>query len=117
LLVALPACGGNETTTASAASSGSGGAGGGTIMAPPWLEDARIFVDGFASDNSDCRTGICRHNENTDLVVWQNAIWLVHRTANSQVLGDNSSLHIYKSTDQGKTFGETKVIAAPTGRD
>src|SRR5262249_25057216 len=45
------------------------------------------------------------------------AVWLVHRTAESQVLGPNSALHVYRSTDGGKTFAERAVIPAPSDRD
>ncbi len=83
------------------------------IVTPPWLTDARIFVSGHGVTNEDCRTGICQHNENTDLVSWKGALYLVHRTAYSQVLGPNSALHIYRSTDQGKTFTQTALIPAP----
>src|SRR5207245_1849969 len=57
------------------------------------------------------------HNENTDLVDWSGAIWLVHRTAQSQVLGPNSALHVYRSNDAGRTFAETAIIPAPADRD
>jgi hypothetical protein len=40
---------------------------------------------------------------------------LVHRTANSQILGPDSSLHIYRSTDEGTTFAQTAVLLAPIG--
>ncbi len=86
-------------------------------VGPPWLDDARIFVTGLNVTNKDCRSGICQHNENTDLAIFQGAIYLVHRTAESQILGPNSALHIYRSTDQGKTFTETALIDAPSDRD
>ena len=63
----------------------------------PWLRQARILVHADLA-NQDCRTGVCRHNENTDLVRWKGAIYFVHRTAGSQVLGPNSSLRVYRST-------------------
>lgn len=81
---------------------------------PPWLTSARVQVSGRDVPNDDCRTTICTHNENTDLIRWKGALYLVHRTARSQVLGPNSSLWIYRSTDEGKTFQKTAVIAAPT---
>jgi hypothetical protein len=96
---------------------GGGGAGGGGVVLPSFLARAQIFVSGETTNNDDCRTGICRHSENTDLVNWQNAIWLVHRTAESQVLGPNSSLRVSKSVDGGKTFALQAVIQAPTDRD
>src|SRR4051794_9205956 len=80
---------------------------------PEWLTNARVFVDGVHATSHDCRTGICKHNENTDLVAWQGALWLVHRTAESQVLGQNSALHIYRSSDGGAHFVETGLIPAP----
>jgi hypothetical protein len=82
-----------------------------------WLHDPRIFVQGGGVANTDCRTDICQHNENTDLIEWSGAIWLVHRTAMSQVLGPNSSLHIYRSDDGGATFTRTAIIPAPIDRD
>jgi hypothetical protein len=83
----------------------------------PWLSDAQIFVSGETTNNDDCRTAVCRHSENTDLINWNGAIWLVHRTAESQVLGPNSSLRVSKSTDGGKTFKLTAIIPAPPATD
>jgi hypothetical protein len=83
---------------------------------PAWLRDASILVPGNPA-NQDCRTGVCRHNENTDLTRWHGAIWLVHRTAGSQVLGPNSSLRVYRSRDGGKTFDLRAIIPAPPDRD
>lgn len=105
-------CGGSSLPSSS--SSGAGGSDAGpSVPTPPWLSDAKILVSGTASESDDCRKDICRHNENTDLINYQGAIFLVHRTANSQILGPNSALHIYKSTDGGKAFTETALIAAP----
>ncbi len=84
---------------------------------PAWLSDVKRLVAGPDDTSIDCRTLICRHNENTDLVAWKGAIWLVHRTAVSQVLGPNSALHVYRSTDDGASFTETARIQAPTDRD
>lgn len=84
---------------------------------PSWLSDARVVVAGPDDTSLDCRSVICRHNENTDLVSWNGAIWFIHRTANSQVLGPNSALHVYRSTDDGATFVETARIDAPSDRD
>src|SRR5262245_58836364 len=81
-----------------------------------WLK-SQVLVSGQDVSNSDCRTAICPHNENTDLIVWNGAMWLVHRTALSQVLGPNSSLHIYRSTDRGRTFEHMALIQAPNDRD
>lgn len=80
---------------------------------PAWLSDSRVLVPGVGVTNDDCRSGICRHNENTDLFAWKGAIWFVHRTAKSQVLGPNSSLRIHKSTDGGARFDLVTVIPAP----
>lgn len=77
---------------------------------PRFLSDARIVVSGEAED---CRTGVCRHNENTDLLVWNGATYFVHRTAFSQVLGPNSSLRISRTRDAGKTWEPLATIAAP----
>ncbi|MSP59597.1 MAG: hypothetical protein EXR72_04505 [Myxococcales bacterium] len=85
--------------------------------ATAWLEGARILVPGEGVQNQDCRTAICQHNENTDLVVWKGAIYLVHRSARSQILGPNSALHIYRTTDEGKRFEHLAVIPAPADRD
>lgn len=81
---------------------------------PPWLSSARVLVSGRDVANDDCRTTICTHNENTDLIRWKGAVYLVHRTARSQILGPNSSLWIYRSTDEGHSFQKTAIIAAPT---
>jgi hypothetical protein len=107
------------TTSSSSGSGGAGGAGGGIPQdVPPWVVGPVIQVSGDDNQtNADCRTQICRHNENTDLIVWKNATWLVHRTANSQILGPNSALHVYKSTDHGQTFTETARLPAVDGRD
>lgn len=101
--------GGGGAGTTSSSSSGVGGA----ALEVPWLSDAKMLISGETTNNLDCRVHICRHSENTDMIEWHDAIWLVHRTAMSQVLGPNSSLHIYRSTDAGKTFTETAVIKAP----
>ncbi len=85
---------------------------------PAWLSNARVVVSGHGlEDNHDCRTSICRHNENTDLVSFKGAPYLVHRTAWSQILGPNSALHVYRSADGGQTFEETARIEAPLDRD
>jgi len=116
-LLSLPllACaGGGDATGAAGSSSGSGGG----LPPPPWLSDAKFLVSGTDNaNNDDCRAGLCRHNENTDLTLYKGAIYLVHRTAQSQVLGPNSSLHIYRSTDSGRSFTQTAVIPAPVDRD
>ncbi|MFT3772332.1 MAG: sialidase family protein [Minicystis sp.] len=118
-------CGGGEatgtggTTNNTTSTGGSGGTGGGlpSEYVHPWLSDTKILVSGETTNNHDCRAEICRHSENTDLITWQGAIWLVHRTAESQILGPNSSLQIYKSTDGGATFARTAVLPAVNDRD
>src|SRR5262245_27329261 len=88
-----------------------------TLPGPPWLSHAGILVPGVGVTNTDCRAAICQHNENTDLIGWNGAIWLVHRTAKSQVLGPDSALHVYRSTDGGVTFVDQAIILAPSDRD
>ena len=92
---------------------------GSPVPIPAFMPTATVFVDGHQYDDVylDCRTGYCRHNENTDMIVWNGATWLVHRSAVSQQLGPNSALHVYKSTDRGQTFAQTAFIDAPTTRD
>ena len=48
---------------------------------------------------------------------WKGAIWLVHRTANSQVLGPNCALHVWRTADGGGSFQHQASILAPTDRD
>jgi hypothetical protein len=83
---------------------------------PDWLIGPRILVPGDLR-NQDCRTGVCKHNENTDLTRWRGDIYLVHRTAGSQVLGPNSSLRVYRSRDEGRSFRLRAIIPAPSDRD
>jgi hypothetical protein len=66
----------------------------------PSLQSPAIFVQGVGDTNTDC-------------LRWKDAIWLVHRTATSQILGPNSALHIYRSTDEGKSFTQMSVVLAP----
>lgn len=87
------------------------------IATPRWLSNAKVLVHGPDDSSLDCRKVICRHNENTDLTTFNGAIYLVHRTAVSQILGPNSSLHVYRTTNGGKTFTETALIDAPVDRD
>lgn len=84
---------------------------------PPWLSDSKILVDGFDEKNLECRDKPCPHDENTDLIVFDGATYLVHRTAVSQILGPNSSLRVYKSPDHGATFDLLAIIPAPSDRD
>jgi hypothetical protein len=115
--VAFAACSGPGT----AASPGDDGGAGddAAVPLPFFMPSASVFVDGHAYDDfaRDCRTEMCRHNENTDMIAWNGALWLVHRTALSQTLGPNSALHVYQSTDNGASFHETARIEAPTDRD
>jgi hypothetical protein len=82
-----------------------------------WMTDARILIDGDHAAATDCRTQICRHNENTDLTTFDGAAYLVHRTALSQILGPNSSLLVSRSDDHGETWRRLAVIPAIEGRD
>lgn len=82
-----------------------------------WLTDPHIIVDGGRATQSDCRSEICPHNENTDLTVFEGATYLVHRTAVSQVLGPNSSLRISRSDDHGRSWQLLAVLPAIDGRD
>lgn len=82
-----------------------------------WLIDPKVLVQGIDVIQEDCRSQICRHNENVDMVRWHDAIWLVHRTAMSQILGPNSSLRVSRSTDGGATFALQAIIPAPPDRD
>lgn len=107
----------SSTTSGSGGATTTGTAGAGGAFAHPWLTGAKILVSGQDATTTDCRTGICRHNENTDLTVWNGAIYLVHRTAMSQVLGPNSSLRISRSTDGGETFTLLAVLPAVMDRD
>ena len=85
---------------------------------PVFMTEAHVFVSGHDRENvTDCRTQICRHDENVDMTRFGGAIYLVHRTAISQTLGPNSSLHVYRSTDEGKSFKDVATIPAPTDRD
>jgi hypothetical protein len=113
LVVVLAGCGKESVKVAS---TGSGGGGSPPVL-PAWLTSARIAVSGETTNNMDCRAGVCRHSENTDLVDWQGAVYLVHRTAESQVLGPNSSLRVSRSTDGGQTFTLQAILPAPVDRD
>jgi hypothetical protein len=88
----------------------------GAEATPRWLRHAGVLVSGEPHAEG-CRTRVCRHNENTDLTRWRGAVYLVHRTAASQVLGPNSSLRVYRSIDRGDSFRLQAVIPAPAGRD
>jgi hypothetical protein len=83
---------------------------------PAFIRSAGIIVPGDL-ENQDCRTGVCKHNENTDLTRWKGDIYFAHRTAGSQVLGPNSSLRVYRSTNDGKRFKLRAIIPAPLDRD
>ena len=84
---------------------------------PSWLTDARVLVRGVGLSGIECRTDVCSHNENTDVVRFGGAIYVVHRTAQSQVLGPNSSLRVLRSDDEGASFSPVAVISAPRDRD
>lgn len=106
-----------DGATSDAGSTDATDEGDGGLALAPFVDEADILVPGVGVNQSDCRTKICRHNENTDLYRWHGSIWFVHRTANSQILGPNSSLHIYRSDDEGKTFTDVVTIQAPVDRD
>ena len=84
---------------------------------PRYVVAPSVVVAGSGVTNEDCRAGLCRHNENTDLTRFGGAIFLVHRSAMSQILGPNSALHVYRSPDEGQTFEELAVIPAVDDRD
>jgi hypothetical protein len=84
---------------------------------PDLVTDAHILVDGFDSLETDCRSQICVHNENTDLFDYAGATFLVHRTAESQILGPNSSLRVSRSDDHGKTWNLLAILPAIADRD
>jgi hypothetical protein len=98
LLVAMAACGGGSRSG-------------------PWLSDAHVIVDGVDETNLECRAGPCGHDENTDLIVFGGATYLVHRTARTQLLGPNSALRVYRSDDHGEHWSLLAVIPAPLDRD
>ena len=81
------------------------------------IVEAHVLFDGYDEANNDCRHGPCIHDENTDLTVFEGATYLVHRTAQSQVLGPNSSLRVYRSLDHGASWSAPSIIAAPADRD
>ena len=111
-LRAVLLCIGFGSTVVAASSCGDNGPGN------TWLADSKIIVDGYDEDNTDCRDGmICPHNENNDMFNYDGAIYMVHRTAISQVLGPNSSLHIYRSDDGAKTFNLLATLPAINSRD
>ena len=107
---AATACGGSHLTESASAGADAG------IPLPVWASDASVFVSGHDVSNLDCRSAICRHNENVDMTAFGGAYFLVHRTAYSQRLGPNSSLWIYKSQD-GMSYSNVAVIQAPADRD
>jgi len=84
---------------------------------PPWLTDVRVLVRGVGLSGTECRADLCSHNENTDVARHAGSIYVVHRTAQSQVLGPNSSLRVLRSDDGGASFSSVAVIAAPPDRD
>jgi len=87
-------------------------------VTPAWLVNAHVFTSGHEKEDiEDCRTMICRHNENVDMTLFAGSMFMVHRTARSQTLGDNSSLHVFKSTDSGQSFQDVVTLPAIPGRD
>src|SRR5581483_388990 len=111
------ACSNTPATTSGGSDAGDDAAYDPHPTTPAWMTNAHVFVNGHGREEQwDCRTQICRHNENVDMTKWNGAYWLVHRTARSQVLGPNSSLHVYKSMD-GIAFTDVATIQAPMDRD
>jgi hypothetical protein len=110
-LLLVAACGSSAATPGGP--DGGGPEGGG----PAWLVAPEILVPGVGVANDSCRDAVCPHNENTDLIVWNGAIYLVHRTAISQILGPNSSLRVYRSTNGGASFDLLAILPAPIDRD
>jgi hypothetical protein len=85
---------------------------------PRYVSDARVLAAGVGVTNEDCRSGqLCRHNENTDLFRFKGDIYLVRRTAESQILGPNSALFVYRSRDEGVSFEQVALIPAVNDRD
>ncbi len=85
---------------------------------PRYVDEPRVLAAGIGVTNDDCRSGeLCRHNENTDLFRFKGDVFLVHRTAESQILGPNSALFVYRSRDEGKSFEKVAVIPAVNDRD
>ncbi|HEY6462411.1 MAG TPA: sialidase family protein [Polyangiaceae bacterium] len=119
LAVSAVVAGAGCSTTGSAASGADDGGADAEVTLPFFMPSASVFVDGHAYDDftRDCTVEMCRHNENTDMIAWGGAIWLVHRSAMSQTLGPNSALHVYQSTDRGASFQQTALIPAPADRD
>jgi hypothetical protein len=119
--LAVGGCTQSDGTIAGGDEAGPDGGDDGSVPPPLpfFMPSASVFVDGHAYDDfsRDCRTVMCRHSENTDMIAWHRALWLVHRTAISQTLGPNSALHVYRSTDGGASFHETARIDAPSDRD
>src|SRR5262249_37090981 len=118
LLVSLSGVACSSSSSSNGASDTGGDTGASCTPAPEsqpaWLSDARILACGHHDKQPDCRDGgICQHNENVDAIAWNGALWIVHRPAMSQVLGPNSALHVYKSTDGGQTFVDVATIPAP----
>jgi hypothetical protein len=119
LLASSTAAGCSRTDAAASADAGDDSDDAAPVPLSFFEPSASVFVDGHTYDDytRDCRVEMCRHNENTDMIAWNGALWLVHRTAMSQTLGPNSALHVYQSTDNGASFQETALLPAPSDRD
>jgi hypothetical protein len=81
-----------------------------------WLSEARVLVDGDHAAATDCRTQICRHNENTDLTTFHGDVSRASHSDESDP-GPNSSLWVSRSNDHGKTWRPVAVIPAIDDRD
>lgn len=54
------------------------------------------------------------HNENTDLILWDDATWLVFRGGETAQIGTpNARLKVFRSADRGDTFRMTAEIFMP----
>jgi hypothetical protein len=119
LVVSSAAAGCSPTNAAGNADAGDDAGDDGPVPLSFFEPSATVFVDGNLYDDytRDCRTEMCRHNEDTDMIAWNGALWLAHRTAISQTLGPDSALHIYQSLDNGASFQQTALLPAPSDRD
>ena len=119
MALAIPLAGGGCSASGTDPAGDDGGGGDAAVPIPFFMPDPTVFVDGHLYDDytRDCRVEYCRHNENTDMIAWNGALWLVHRSAMSQTLGPNSALHVYRSLDDGASFQQTALFPAPTDRD
>jgi hypothetical protein len=81
---------------------------------PNWLGVPKILVKGVGIVESNCRDNLCPHNENVDSINFNGAIYMMHRTAESQVLNHNCALHVFKTTDGGATWDQLATLRGPS---